>query len=82
MTSGATPMAGIRLNTPLLRIDSHGVGDYVAAQVIYTEGALRYLFQNPTGNYWIQDGSVLPTASCRMVSMAAALQRGRPPVST
>jgi len=33
-----------------------GQGDYLAAQIIYTQGALRYLYQNPgTGNMWLQD---------------------------
>ena len=33
-----------------------GVGDYLAVQGIYTQGALRYIFQNPNGNWWLQDG--------------------------
>ena len=33
-----------------------GQGDYLAMQVIYTQGALRYLYQNPgTGNMYLQD---------------------------
>ena len=48
---GFALMAGIRLNAPMI-----GVGDYLAAQVIYTQGALRYLYQNPgTGNMYLQD---------------------------
>jgi Porin subfamily len=48
---GWAAMAGIRLNTPMI-----GTGDYLQAQVIYTQGALRYLFQNPgVGNYYVQD---------------------------
>ena len=48
---GYALMAGIRLNAPMI-----GVGDYLAAQVIYTQGALRYLYQNPgTGNMYLQD---------------------------
>jgi hypothetical protein len=48
---GWAAMAGIRLNAPMI-----GVGDYLAAQVIYTQGALRYLYQNPgTGNMYLQD---------------------------
>ena len=41
-------MAGLRLNTPwLLNWFGSGVGDYFAVQGIYTQGALRYLMQNP-----------------------------------
>ena len=48
---GYALMAGIRLNAPMI-----GVGDYLAAQIIYTQGALRYLYQNPgTGNMYLQD---------------------------
>ena len=44
-------MAGIRLNAPFI-----GTGDYLALQAIYTQGALRYLYQNPgSGNMWLQD---------------------------
>jgi hypothetical protein len=49
--AGWAAMAGLRLNAPMI-----GVGDYLAAQVIYTQGALRYLYQNPgTGNMYLQD---------------------------
>jgi Porin subfamily len=48
---GWAAMAGFKLNTPFF-----GVGDYLSAQVIYTQGALRYIFQNPNNNFWIQDG--------------------------
>ena len=49
--SGWAAMAGLRLNAPMI-----GQGDYLAMQVIYTQGALRYLYQNPgTGNMWLQD---------------------------
>ena len=34
--------AGIKLNAPMI-----GQGDYFQAQVNYTEGALRYVFQTP-----------------------------------
>jgi hypothetical protein len=45
--------AGIKLNAPMI-----GRGDYFHAQVNYTEGALRYIFQNAgTGNMWFQDGN-------------------------
>jgi hypothetical protein len=48
---GWAAMAGLRLNAPMI-----GVGDYLALQVIYTQGALRYLYQNPgTGNMYLQD---------------------------
>jgi hypothetical protein len=50
-------MVGVRLNTPwLLNWLGSGAGDYVAVQGIYTQGALRYIFQNPNSNWWIQDG--------------------------
>jgi Porin subfamily len=41
---------GIKLNAPMI-----GQGDYFQAQVNYTQGALRYIFQNPGGNPYIQD---------------------------
>ncbi len=48
---GFALMAGLRLNAPMI-----GQGDYLAAQIIYTQGALRYLYQNPgTGNMYLQD---------------------------
>ena len=54
---GWAAMAGLRLNTPwLLNWFGSGVGDYFAVQGIYTQGALRYLFQNPNSNWWFQDG--------------------------
>ena len=63
---GYALMAGIRLNAPMI-----GVGDYLAAQVIYTQGALRYLYQNPgTGNMCLRTTKVSHTASCRTASMA------------
>ena len=50
-------MAGLRVNTPwLLNWLGSGAGDYFAVQGIYTQGALRYIFQNPNSNWWIQDG--------------------------
>jgi hypothetical protein len=42
--------AGIKLNAPMI-----GQGDYFQAQVNYTQGALKYIFQNPNGNPYIQD---------------------------
>ncbi len=44
--------AGIKLNAPMI-----GHGDYLQAQVNYTEGALKYVFQTPTTNWFKQDGS-------------------------
>ena len=51
-------MAGLRLNTPwLLNWFGSGVGDFFAVQGIYTEGAPRYIMQNPSNNnWWIQSG--------------------------
>ena len=43
---------GIKLNAPMI-----GQGDYFQAQVNYTQGALKYIFQNPNGNPYIQDGN-------------------------
>ena len=43
---------GIKILTPFI-----GAGDYFHAQVNYTQGALRYLFQNPNGNHWLSRGS-------------------------
>ena len=49
-----------------------GQGDYFQTQVNYTQGALKYIFQNPNGNPYVQDRRIaLPTASYRMRSMAA-----------
>jgi hypothetical protein len=38
--------AGIKLNAPMF-----GQGDYFQAQVNYTQGALRYVFQTPNSNW-------------------------------
>ena len=44
--------AGLKLNTPwLFNWLGSGVGDYFQAQVNYTEGALRYVFQTPNTNW-------------------------------
>src|SRR5262245_58343771 len=48
---GWAAMAGLRLNTPYI-----GTGDYLQLQAISTQGALRYIFQNPNGNWWVQNG--------------------------
>ena len=49
--------AGLRINTPwLLNWFGSGQGDYFSTMVTYTQGALRYLFQNPgTGNMYLQN---------------------------
>ena len=44
--------AGIKLNAPMI-----GQGDYLQAQVNYTEGALRYIFQTPNSNWGKAEGS-------------------------
>src|SRR5262245_1219060 len=46
---------GIKLNAPMI-----GQGDYFQAAVVYTQGAAKYVFQNPNGNAYIQEnqGSV------------------------
>ncbi len=41
--------AGIKLNAPMI-----GQGDYFQTQVNYTQGALRYIFQTPNGNWGIR----------------------------
>jgi len=43
--------AGLKINTPYI-----GAGDYIWGQINYSRGALRYLFQNPNGNYWLSHG--------------------------
>jgi hypothetical protein len=49
---GWAAMAGLRYNTPFI-----GTGDFLQLQGIYTQGALRYIMQNPSNNnWWIQDG--------------------------
>ena len=45
---------GIKLNSPMI-----GQGDYLQAQVNYTEGALRYVFQTPNTNWGKVEGSTL-----------------------
>ena len=44
--------AGLKLNAPMI-----GQGDYLQAQVNYTEGALRYAFFATNFNYAFRDGS-------------------------
>jgi hypothetical protein len=46
--------AGLRLNFPMI-----GEGDYLQAQVNYTEGAARYVFFTPNSNWGKVDGSNL-----------------------
>jgi len=55
---GWAAMAGLRLNTPwLLNWLGSGQGDYFQVQGIYTQGAPRYIMQNPSNNnWWIQNG--------------------------
>jgi hypothetical protein len=49
---GWAVMGGLRINTPFI-----GTGDYLQLQAIYTQGALRYIMQNPSNNnWWIQNG--------------------------
>ena len=77
-------MAGLRINTPwLLNWFGSGAGDYFSVMGTYTQGALRYLFQNPNSNWWLQDGhEYLPTPSCLMASMGASALTGLPPASS
>ncbi len=44
--------AGFKFNSPFL-----GQGDFFQAQVNYTEGALRYIFQTPNSNWGKVDGN-------------------------
>ncbi len=44
--------AGLKLNMPMF-----GAGDYFQGQVNYTEGALRYVFFTPNGNYGDVNGA-------------------------
>jgi hypothetical protein len=44
--------AGIKLNAPMI-----SQGDYLQAQVNYTQGALRYIFQTPNTNWGKMDGT-------------------------
>ncbi len=46
--------AGLRLNAPMI-----GQGDYLQAQINYTQGALRYIFQTPNSNYGKVEGADL-----------------------
>ena len=41
---------GLKLNAPMI-----GAGDYFQTQVNYTQGALKYIFQNPNGNPYVQN---------------------------
>ena len=44
--------AGIRLNAPMI-----GQGDFFQAQINYTHGALRYIFQTPNSNWGKVNGA-------------------------
>jgi hypothetical protein len=44
--------AGAKIMLPMI-----SPGDYIWGQINYTQGALRYLFQNPNGNHWLQHGT-------------------------
>jgi hypothetical protein len=44
--------AGLKLNAPMI-----GQGDFFQAQVNYTQGALRYIFQTPNSNWGKVDGA-------------------------
>jgi hypothetical protein len=44
--------AGLKLNTPMI-----GQGDYLQAQINYTQGALRYIFQTPNSNWGKVEGN-------------------------
>lgn len=46
--------AGIKLNAPMI-----GKGDYLQAQVNYTEGAARYAFMSQNFNYAFVDGNTI-----------------------
>jgi len=46
--------AGLRLNAPMV-----SQGDYLQAQINYTQGALRYIFQTPNSSYGKVEGSEL-----------------------
>ena len=47
---GFAVSGGLKLNAPMI-----GAGDYFQTQINYTQGALKYIFQNPNGNPYIQD---------------------------
>src|SRR4029077_4931703 len=44
--------AGFKINTPFF-----SQGDYIQTQFNYTQGALRYVFQTPSSNWGINEGS-------------------------
>ena len=44
--------AGIKLNAPMI-----SQGDFFQAQVNYTQGALRYIFQTPNSNWGKVNGA-------------------------
>jgi hypothetical protein len=46
--------AGLKLNAPMI-----GQGDYLQAQINYTQGALRYIFQTPNTNWDKVEGANL-----------------------
>jgi hypothetical protein len=50
--------AGIKLNAPMI-----GQGDYFQAQINYTQGALRYVFQTPNTNWVKLTDPLLASAS-------------------
>ena len=51
---GWAVMGGLKLNAPMI-----GAGDYFQMQANYTQGAGRYIFQNPNGNMYLQHGQDL-----------------------
>ena len=50
--SGLVVGAGIKLNAPMI-----GQGDFFQAQINYTQGALRYIFQTPNSNWGKVNGA-------------------------
>jgi hypothetical protein len=47
---------GIKLNAPMI-----GQGDFFQAQATYAQGALKYVFQTPTTNWFKRDGAEITT---------------------
>ncbi len=65
--------AGLKLNAPMI-----GQGDFLQAQVNYTEGALKYIFQTPTSNWFKRDGSEVGFGQLAMASTAERLSVAPP----
>ncbi len=69
--------AGIKLNAPMI-----GQGDYLQAQVNYTQGALRYIFQTPNTNWGKVNGGRTHGFGMLSDAVVGGTLAGRPTATT